>query len=429
MISGIIVGFTLGPDLNIVSRNFAEITASWLALPGHFFLALIQMIVIPLIFASVIRGLASGESIDQLKKLGLRVVVYFLITTILATSIGIGVALLVKPGKFVDSSFAEKTTTSDSIIDKEKLQSQDFDLVNIPTAIVSVIPENPLNEMANARMLQIVIFSIIIGVALISLKPDQSQPLLSLLGSIQSVSMKIVKWAMEIAPLAVFGLMSQLTAQTGLDSLAGIGIYVLTVLLALLAMLCFYLLIAFLFGGWKPWTFLQKIRDVQLLAFSTDSSVATMPLTIKTVEEKLKIRSSISQFIIPVGATVNMDATALFQGVATIFISQVYGLELGLGTLLILIATSLGSSIGTPATPGVGIIVLAAVLKSIGVPIEGIALIIGVDRILEMFRTSINVTGDMTASIVMNKIVRKKEPSAHEEIDLNIVPENIEQVK
>jgi Na+/H+-dicarboxylate symporter len=154
-----------------------------------------------------------------------------------------------------------------------------------------------------------------------------------------------------------------------------------------------------------------------------------MPLTIKTVEEKLKIRSSISQFIIPVGATVNMDATALFQGVATIFISQVYGLELGLGTLLILIATSLGSSIGTPATPGVGIIVLAAVLKSIGVPIEGIALIIGVDRILEMFRTSINVTGDMTASIVMNKIVRKKEPSAHEEIDLNIVPENIEQVK
>jgi Na+/H+-dicarboxylate symporter len=333
------------------------------------------------------------------------VVVYFLFTSIVAVILGVGAAFLIKPGKYVDTSSLEKSA-AEVTVDREKLASEEIELSQIPSAIISAIPTNPLGEMVETEMLKIVIFAIIVGIALISLKPKQAQPLLNLLGSIQSVAMKIVGWAMKIVPLAVFGLIAQLTIQTGVDTLAGIGVYVLTVLAALMGMLIIYLIIAMLWGGWSPWKYLAKIKDAQLLAFSTDSSVATMPLSIKTAQEKLKVRPSISQFIIPVGATVNMDATALFQGVATIFITQVYDLELGMGMLLVLIATAVGSSIGTPATPGVGIIVLSAVLKSVGVPLEGLALIIGVDRILEMFRTSVNVTGDLTASVVMNKMIK-----------------------
>lgn len=353
--------------------------------------------------------------------MGSKVVIYFLFTSIVAVIIGVSVASFIKPGNYIESSQLEKTPEEVSV-DKDKLANSEVDFKEIPSAIVSAIPKNPLNEMVQSEMFKIVIFSIIVGLALISLKPKQSRPLLNLLGSIQSVTMKIVGWAMQIAPLAVFGLIAQLTIQTGLETLTGIGFYVITVLAALFIMLCFYLLIALVVGKWSPWNYLSKIKEAQLLAFSTDSSVATMPLSIKTAQEKLKVRPSISQFIIPVGATVNMDATALFQGAATIFIAQVYNLELGIGTLLVLVATAVGSSIGTPATPGVGIIVLSAVLKSVGVPLEGLALIIGVDRILEMFRTSINVSGDLTASVVMEKLVKggrsyKEEIQYHKELE------------
>ncbi|MFO7807106.1 MAG: dicarboxylate/amino acid:cation symporter, partial [Candidatus Moraniibacteriota bacterium] len=330
LILGSTTGFVFGPDLNIIGRESASVLGEWLALPGQLFLALIQMIVIPLVFASVIRGLASGESLDQLKKMGGRVVVYFLFTSVIAVVLGVVTVSLIKPGNYVDTSSLDKSPKEVSV-DKDKLASDEIQMSELPSAIVSIIPKNPLGEMVNTEMLQIVIFSIVVGVALISLNPKQSQPLLNLLGSIQSVSMKVVGWAMRIAPLAVFGLIAQLTIQTGLDTLTGIGAYVATVLLALFGMLCFYLILAMLVGKWKPWSYLAKIKDVQLLAFSTDSSVATMPLSIKTAQEKLKVRSSISQFIIPVGATINMDATALFQGVATVFIAQVYSLELGMG--------------------------------------------------------------------------------------------------
>jgi Na+/H+-dicarboxylate symporter len=171
-------------------------------------------------------------------------------------------------------------------------------------------------------------------------------------------------------------------------------------------MMLVYLLIAFIAGGYRPWQYLGHIREAQLLAFSTDSSVVTMPLSIKIAEEKLGIKQSVANFIIPIGATLNMDGTALYQGVATIFLAQIFGIELGLGAILVLILTAVGASIGTPATPGVGIVVLSTVLTSIGIPVAGIALIIGVDRILEMLRTATNVTGDLTASVVMDRLTK-----------------------
>ncbi len=405
MIAGLVVGFLLGPTLDLVSRHTADVVSSWLALPGHFFLTMIQMIVVPLVFASVIRGIAANENIDQLKATGGGLVVYFLVTTTIAVTIGIMIATFLQPGAFVD--FNAQAVTTHAVEDEIKGEAP-LNLSTIPESVISILPNNPLSDAVETNMLQIVLFSIVMGLALVSLQPKQSKPLLDLLGSLQSVSMTVVRWTMYIAPLAVFGLLAHLTIQTGIESLLGVGVYVATVILGLVLLLMVYLIIAYLVGGWTPAQFLARVREVQLLAFSTGSSVAVMPLSIKTVEEKLKVRPSISQFVVPVGATVNMDATALFQGIATIFLTQVYGLDLGIGLLLALIATIIGSSIGTPATPGVGIVVLSVVLKSAGIPLEGIALIIGVDRILEMMRTSINVTGDLVASIVMDKFTRIK---------------------
>lgn len=429
MAAGLVVGMLFGPQFELLPRETATTLGNWLALPGKFFITIIQMIVIPLVFASVIRGIAATESMQQLKKTGMRLVVYFLLTSITAVSVGLLTAYIIEPGSFVENPPKEESVSVTEV--RDELGSGEgeaaFDLRTLPQSLISILPKNPISEAVNMEMLPIVLFSIIFGLALVSLNPKQSKPLLDLLGSLQSVAMAVVKWAMLIAPIAVFGLMAQLAIDTGFESLFGIGVYVLTVFAGLFVLLALYILVALFFGGIAPWRFLAAIREVQLLAFSTGSSVAVLPLTIKTAEEKFKVRPSISQFVLPIGATVNMDATAMFQGVATLFLMQVYGLDLGLGMIILLVATVVGSSIGTPATPGVGIIVLSVVLRGVGVPIEGIALIIGVDRILEMCRTAINVTGDMAASIVMNRLVKRKktyEQEVAEQKDIEAVQES-----
>src|SRR5690554_3544240 len=229
-----------------------------------------------------------------------------------------------------------------------------------------------------------------------------------ILGAIQEVCMTIVKWSMRLVPIAVFGLMAQLTSSVGLSSLSGLTYYVGVVLLGLLILIIFYLTLVTLIGNINPITFLKKIKDVQLLAFSTTSSAAVMPLSLQTAEEKLNIDKAISNFIIPIGATVNMDGTALYQTITTLFIAQAYGLEMGLLNIIVVIVTIVAASIGTPAIPGGGVVILASVLGSVGIPAEGIIIIIGVERILGMFRTAVNVTGDLTACVVFDRFYGKK---------------------
>jgi Na+/H+-dicarboxylate symporter len=409
MFSGVLVGLFLGSNFVELGDNALETAGSWLALPGHIFLTLIQMIVIPLILASIIRGIAASENFEQLKRMGVGLVAYFLFTTVIAITIGVGITQLIKPGEYVDTSaFAQEFGKIQ--IDKEEIEGKEIKLNELPSKMISVLPDNPLNNMVNMQMLQVVIFSIIVGLALVSIKPEKSRPILNLLNSVQAVCMKIVRWTMLLAPIAVFGLLAQLTIKTGVQSLFSIGYYLGTVVAGLLIMMFVYLLIIMILGRKNPFTFLASIREAQLLAFSTDSSIVTMPLSTKIAEEKLKVRPSVSNFVIPIGATINMDGTALYQGVATIFLAQIFGIELGIGAILILIMTAVGASIGTPATPGVGIIILSTVLVSIGIPTAGIVLIVGVDRILEMMRTATNVTGDLTASVVMDRLIKK--PSA-----------------
>jgi Na+/H+-dicarboxylate symporter len=285
---------------------------------------------------------------------------------------------------------------------------------SVPERIVELFPKNPLSAMLDYQMLQLVIFAVIVGIALVSLPPRDAKPLLELLGSLQKVCMAVVRWAMTLAPVAVFGLMAQLTASVGLEVLAGLSVYVGTVLAGLLVLLTVYLGALVLMTGSSPVTVLRNLREVQLLAFSTSSSAAVMPLTVKTAEEGLGVRPSVAQLVIPLGATVNMNGTALYQGIAAVFLAQVFGVELTASSMLLLVVTAVAASVGSPATPGVGIVILAMVLTTVGVPASGIALIMGVDRILDMSRTAVNVTGDVVAASVLDSLVGGPRTAAEE---------------
>ena len=291
---------------------------------------------------------------------------------------------------------------------------------HITDKLVDLIPTNYVRSALDQDMLATVILALFLGMAIVAIDNGRMKAFLDLIQAVQAISMKIIKWAMKLAPVAVFGLICSITMRVGFGAIAGMAAYVGTVLLGLIFLLVFYLLIIWSLGKMAPIQFLKKIRDVQLLAFSTSSSAAVLPLSMATSEKRLKVSPPVARFIIPLGATINMDGTALYQISATVFLTQVYGVELGLYGLIAVILTTVGASIGTPSTPGVGIVILATILQGVGVPASGIALIIGVDRILDMSRTTVNVTGDLVASVVMNRWLKvqknmsSKSPLANE---------------
>jgi len=402
MVLGIAAGIAIGPTMGWVSPSRAAVIGNWMAFPGQLFLALIQMIVIPLIFASIVRGLSATEDTAQLKKMGFRVVIYFVVTTGIAAALGIWLTLMIRPGEFVD-----RTALQASFAQAQTLAAPDTmvtpTLKTLPQQVLTLLPSNPLTSMVESNMLQIVIFAMVIGVALVMMSREQARPLLELMGTIQEVCMTVVRWAMWLAPYAVFGLLAQLMSKIGLDALIGMAVYVATVLLGLFCLFVMFMVIAWFGVGRGPISFLKATRELLLLAFSTSSSAAVMPLSIKTAEEKLGVRPSVSQFVIPLGATINMNGTALYQGVAAIFLAQIFGIDVSTGGMVLIVVTAVGASIGSPATPGVGIVVLATVVSTVGVPPAGIALIMGVDRILDMSRTALNVSGDVVASMLVNR--------------------------
>lgn len=401
MVLGIATGILLGPSTGWLTPDTALALGNWLALPGQLFLTLIQMIVIPLVFASVIRGLAASENLEQLRTVGVRVTLYFLLTTAVAIVIGLQLALIIEPGGYVDRSLIQQTVAQ--VPPPAAAEVARPNAADIPGHLAGLLPRNPLSSMVEGQMLQVVLFAVVFGVALVMMAPAQAKPLLDLLGSLQEVCMTVVRWAMLLAPIAVFGLLAQLSSKIGLEALLGMAVYVATVLLGLAVLLVLYLVLLWLFGAITPGRFLGASRDVLLLAFSTSSSAAVMPLTMKTAEQKLQVRSSVAQFVIPLGATINMNGTALYQGVAAVFLAQVYGIELTAASMALIVVTAVGASVGSPATPGVGIVILAMVLDSVGIPAAGIALILGVDRILDMARTAINVCGDLVAARIMDR--------------------------
>jgi len=408
MFLGLLVGILLGPSVGLVAPETGSIIGNWLAFPGRLFIATIQMIVIPLVVASVVRGLAATEDLEQLRSVGIRVVIFFTATTALASAIGLWIGQLLNPGKVL-----KDITLPAPDIDEASSAAVIPDISHLPDVLLGLLPGNPLDAMVQGQMLQVVIFSMIVGVALVTMAPEQSRPMLDLLRSLQQICMTVVHWAMRLAPYAVFGLMAQLTTSIGFSALLGMASYVFTVLLGLLLLMGIYLLLLRLFAGLQPLHFLKQSRDVLLLAFSTSSSAAVMPLSIRTAQDKLAVRPSIAQFVIPLGATINMNGTALYQSVATVFLAQIYGVDLSMASMALVVAMAVGASIGSPATPGVGIVILSMVLTSVGIPPSGIALIMGVDRILDMSRTAVNVTGDLLTARLMEAWTRKQLAPSH----------------
>ena len=263
--------------------------------------------------------------------------------------------------------------------------------------------------MLSGEMLSIIVFALFVGVALISLPKKSSEPILELLDGVQNITMKVVSWAMRLAPFAAFGLMADITSKLGVSALVGLGVYMVTVVIGLFAMLIVYVIIIKFFTKRPLGSTLGILKDPMLLGFSTSSSAAVMPVSIKTAEEKLKVKSEVSQFVIPLGATINMNGTALYQIVAVFFLAQFFNIDLGFTTILLIALTALAASIGSPSAPGTGIVILSSILVTAGIPPVGIVLILGVDRILDMTRTMINVTGDLTACLFFDKTIKSQD--------------------
>ncbi|MEH6617925.1 dicarboxylate/amino acid:cation symporter [Maribacter arcticus] len=392
------LGVLLNPSTGLVSEELSLGLANWLDLPGQIFMRLVQMIMIPLIFASIISGIV-GNTTENLKTFGWRLLLYFVFTTAISIIIGLLVTLIMKPGQYIFKLGGFPNTSAEQSVSTET----PILMENIPTTISNLIPNNPLESILMGEMLGVVIFTIIIGVAITQLHNETARPIIRFTEAIQKICMIVVSWAMILVPYAVFGLMAALLSRTGIDIFLGLGYYIVVVVIGLILLMIFYLVLVLLVLKKNPFKFLQAIREPQLLAFSTASSAAVMPISMKTADEKLGVSSNISDFVIPVGATINMDGTALFQCVTTIFMAQAYGIELSLINLILITFTVVAASIGTPAIPGGGVIILASVLQSTGIPIDGLIVIIGIDRILGMFRTAVNVTGDLTACMIFNK--------------------------
>ena len=406
LLIGLGVGIVLGDDagVSLVDEDI-DFVSSYLSIPASIFLSLIHMIIVPLIFSSIVIAITSLGSREKLKTLGLGVGVYFVITTTIAITIAVILVSIVSPGSLLDITQLQE---SYDIEDKEMEIKDGFSFDDVPNAVSNIIPRNPITSYLEGQMLSILVFAMIVGLAMASLPKESVKPLLDLLESIQKITIHILMFSMKIVPFAVFGLIVGMVAKVGIDSMIGMGAYMGTVFLGLGVMLLVYVLFLKFIAKRSILSTFTKFRNPQSLAFSTGSSMATMPVTLKTAEESLKVDPRVSKFVIPFGTTVNMDGTALYQVIAVFFLAQLFSIELSLISIFVIIITTLLASIGTPAVPGAGVIVLSTILVTVGIPPIGIVLLISVDRILDMTRTMVNVTGDLTASCVFDKITGTK---------------------
>lgn len=379
LVAGIIVGLLLAGAPNIATNYIKPF--------GDIFLNLIKMIIVPLVFASLVVGAASVGDIRKLGRIGGKTLAYYLVTTAIAVVIGLILGNLLVPGAGIE---IPTDATPEAV-----------EAPSIAQTIVGMIPSNPVTAMADANMLQIIVFALFIGVAITAVG-DKGKPLLNVVDSLAEVMYKITAFVMAYAPIGVFALITPVVANQGVSVLLPllkvvIGVYLGCILHALIV----YSSAVKVFARMNPMKFFRGVASPATVAFSTSSSAGTLPVTMKATQENLGVPESIASFVLPLGATINMDGTALYQGVCALFIAQVYAFELTIAQQLTIVLTATLASIGTAGVPGAGLIMLTMVLQSVNLPLEGIALIAGIDRILDMARTCINVVGDISASVVV----------------------------
>jgi len=358
---------------------------------GKIFINLLKMLVVPLVFVSLVCGVAALGDIKKLGRLGGKALLFYLGTTALAITLALSLAIIVAPGE----GFNLSSTTAQEFTAKES--------PSIAETIINLIPNNPIEAMAEGQMLPLIVFSILFGIAIV-MAGESGKRIEQQFNDYNAIIMQIVMIVIMFAPIGVFCLIAKTFALQGFEVFKPLMSYFMVVVAALLihALVSYSVLIKLL-SGLNVWRFFKKMRGVQIFAFSTASSNATIPINIENAENKLGVDNSVASFTIPLGATINMDGTAIMQGVATVFIANVYGIDLGLADYLLVILTATLASVGTAGVPGVGLIMLAMVLNQVGLPVEGIALIIGVDRLLDMMRTAVNVTGDAAATVIIAK--------------------------
>ena len=402
MIAGAILGIVLGSVDSFKGWVEVYLSNGLFDIVGKLFVNSLKMLVVPLVFCSIAVGVSSLANISLMGRVGFKAIIIYLFTTAIAISLALIVAITINPGKGLDIADTSEFTVKEA--------------PSIISVITSIIPSNPVLAMAEGEMLQIILFSILLGVA-ITLSASAGEPIKKGLQSLNSIMMSMVNIVMKFAPIGVFCLIAKTFATQGISMVIPLASYFFTVALVLLlhVLITYTVLLKFV-AKVSPIIFIKKMRDAIVFAFSTASSNATIPVTLNTVEKKLGVDKAVASFTVPLGATINMDGTAIMQGVATVFIASVYQVDLSFADYLIVILTATMASIGTAGVPGVGLIMLAMVLTQVGLPVEGIALIIGIDRLLDMMRTAVNITGDSMVSI----ITAKSEKSFDEKIFLDV---------
>lgn len=420
----ILIGMLAGVIFGLLAVNFGwiEFTGNWIKPWGIIFINLLKLIAIPLIIASLISGVSGLNDVSRLSRMGLKTISLYIVTTVIAISTGLLVVNLTNPGKFLPHEKAmEFQQKFASNLDQQAVGKS---AANGPLQfVVDLVPDNIFAALTNnGSMLQVIFFSLLFGVAIIMLPESKTKPIKDFFEALNEVVMKMIHLVMSVAPIGVFSLIAALLVDVAgsnpTDTLAlfsSLGMYALTVMIGLLVIVfVIYPFIIRTFTILRFKDFLKGMAPAQLLAFSTSSSAATLPMTMECCEDNLGVKKEISSFVLPLGATINMDGTSLYQAVAAVFIAQIYGMDLDFMQQMTIILTATLASIGSAAVPGAGMIMLVIVLTSVGIPTEGIALVFAVDRPLDMMRTVVNVTGDATISCII----------AHQENKL-IPPDNL----
>ena len=411
MLLGVIFGF-----LMLQIEWGPAFIAAWIKPLGTIFVKLLKLIAVPLILASLIKGISDLKDISKFASIGLKTIIVYVLTTVVAISIGLTLVNIFNPGDGVSdttiskltATYANNTSLQGKIVEAGRQQDSgplDF--------VVDMVPENAFSALSNNKlMLQVIFLSIFLAISLLIIGEKRAKPLKDVFDSLNDVVLKMVDLIMLIAPCAVFALLANVVVSSGdTELLYALLFYASVVLGGLLLMVCFYLLVLAFVVKKNPFWFVKQISPAQLLAFSTSSSAATLPVTMERVEEHLGVDKEVSSFVLPVGATINMDGTSLYQAVAAVFIAQALNFDLTFADQLMIVLTALLASIGSAAVPGAGMVMLVIVLESVGFPSDklaiGLALIFAVDRPLDMCRTVINVTGDATVSTLIAKLEGK----------------------
>ncbi len=404
------LGIVFGMFLNMLEPSTFKddfILGGILKLLGTGFLNLIKMLVVPLVFTSLVCGASSMDDVKKLGRIGGKTLGFYMLTTALAISISLFIAKIINPGNGLDMS---------SVIVEEPKISENQPIID---TLLNIIPTNPIQSLANGDMLQIILFSLLVGIS-INMIGEKGKIVKEFFDALNEMCMKLVSMIMSLAPVGVFALISNTFATTGIKAIFSLMLFIFTVYLILLVQaFLVYGMLAKAFTGLKLKPFLKEFFEIALVTFSTASSNASIPLSLEKMD-KLGVNKSISSFTIPFGATINMDGTAIMQGVSCIFIAQIYGIDLTIQNFLTIILTATLASVGTAGVPGVGMITLSMVLSSVGLPLEGIGLIMGIDRILDMGRTTVNVMGDCICTLIISSSEKELDREKYYKKDVSI---------